>query len=263
MITGTLTIWYVDSRTGGKVSGETPQEYIQLHIEKSHQVEYTVCALVTVPYQMSLRSGSMYGDTMVMNADRMREDCGGKAFPVFYMFDTPDAKAEAEAEEFLAGLTADDNSQVMYESKATVREEFEGFRQMFLLLGSVLCGIIGLVGVLNFFNGIMTGILSRKREFAMLQSIGMTGKQLKSMLVYEGLLYALATVLISAVLIAIVGPLVGRLMESMFWFYEYDFSLSAVWMTAPLFLLLGALLPVAVYRSVSRKTIVERLRETE
>ena len=134
---------------------------------------------------------------------------------------------------------------------------------MFLLLGSVLCGIIGLVGVLNFFNGIMTGILSRKREFAMLQSIGMTGKQLKSMLVYEGLLYALATVLISAVLIAIVGPLVGRLMESMFWFYEYDFSLSAVWMTAPLFLLLGALLPVAVYRSVSRKTIVERLRETE
>ena len=119
------------------------------------------------------------------------------------------AKAEAEAEEFLAGLTADDNSQVMYESKATVREEFEGFRQMFLLLGSVLCGIIGLVGVLNFFNGIMTGILSRKREFAMLQSIGMTGKQLKSMLVYEGLLYALATVLISAVLIAIVGPLVG------------------------------------------------------
>ena len=109
----------------------------------------------------------------------------------------------------------------------------------------------------------MTGILSRKREFAMLQSIGMTGKQLKSMLVYEGLLYALATVLISAVLIAIVGPLVGRLMESMFWFYEYDFSLSAVWMTAPLFLLLGALLPVAVYRSVSRKTIVERLRETE
>ena len=160
--------WYVDSRTGGKVSGETPQEYIQLHIEKSHQVEYTVCALVTVPYQMSLRSGSMYGDTMVMNADRMREDCGGKAFPVFYMFDTPDAKAEAEAEEFLAGLTADDNSQVMYESKATVREEFQGFRQMFLLLGSVLCGIIGLVGVLNFFNGIMTGILSRKREFAML-----------------------------------------------------------------------------------------------
>ena len=87
-----------------------------------------VCALVTVPYQMSLRSGSMYGDTMVMNADRMREDCGGKAFPVFYMFDTPDAKAEAEAEEFLAGLTADDNSQVMYESKATVREEFQGFR---------------------------------------------------------------------------------------------------------------------------------------
>lgn len=255
--------WYVDSRSGEKSSGDTPQEYIQLHIEKSHQVEYTVCALVTVPYQMSLRSGSMYGDNMVMNAERMQEDCGGNAFPIFYMFDTPDAKAEAEAEEFLADLTADDYSQVMYESKATVRKEFEGFRQMFVLLGSVLCGIIGLVGILNFFNGIMTGILSRKREFAMLQSIGMTGRQLKLMLVYEGLFYSLATVAVSAVLIAIIGPPVGGLMESMFWFYDYHFSLSAVWITAPIFLLLGALLPLAVYRSVSRKTIVERLRETE
>ena len=40
-------------------------------------------------------------------------------------------------------------------------------------------------------TAILTGIIARKREFAVLQSIGMTGKQLKTMLVYEGLLYAL------------------------------------------------------------------------
>ncbi len=50
---------------------------------------------------------------------------------------------------------------------------------------------MGLVGVLKFFNAVLTGILTRRREFAVLQSIGMTGKQLKRMLVYEGLLYAL------------------------------------------------------------------------
>ena len=151
----------------------------------------------------------------------------------------------------------------MYESKASVREEFEGFRQMFLLLGSVLCGIIGLVGILNFFNGIMTGILSRKMEFAMLQSIGMTGRQLKRMLIDEGELYALAAILASLALTGLIGPLVGNAMENLFWFYEYHFTLSAIWITAPIFLVLGAALSAAVYRSVSKKTIVERLREIE
>ena len=107
---------------------------------------------------------------------------------------------------------------------------------MFIILGGVLCGIIGLVGILNFFNGIMTGILSRRREFAMLQSIGMTGRQLKTMLIYEGLFYALATILFSSVLTALLGPLVGNMMEKMFWFYEYHFTFMAITVTAPVFL---------------------------
>ena len=73
----------------------------------------------------------------------------------------------------------------MYESKATVRSEFAQFRQMFLLIGGILCAIIGLVGLLNFFNAMMTGILSRRREFAVLQAVGMTPRQLKTMLIYE------------------------------------------------------------------------------
>ena len=51
----------------------------------------------------------------------------------------------------------------MYESKATARSEFAQFRQMFLLVGGILCAIIGLVGLLNFFNAMMTSILSRRR----------------------------------------------------------------------------------------------------
>ena len=41
----------------------------------------------------------------------------------------------------------------------------------------------------------MTSIITRQKEFAMLQSIGMTGKQLKQMLSYEGLYYAAGTII--------------------------------------------------------------------
>ena len=101
-------------------------------------------------------------------------------FRLLYLFDTADEVDEAEAEQYLSKLTAGEFSPLMYESKATARSEFAQFRQMFLLIGGILCAIIGLVGLLNFFNAMMTGILSRRREFAVLQAVGMTNRQLKN-----------------------------------------------------------------------------------
>lgn len=255
--------YYVDSRNGEKITDSTPEEYIQYHIAKSHDVEYTVCALVTVPYQISFRSSLMYGFDAVMQPERLREDSGKELYSLFYMFDTPDREAETEAESYLADMTGGESSGLMYESKELSRKDFESFRQMFQLLGGALCAIVAVVGILNFFNAILTGILARKREFAVLQSIGMTGKQLKKMLILEGLLYAGATIFVSLILITAAEPLIGRLLESMFWFFEYQFNVAAVIITGPIFLILGVLLPMAVYRSIAKLTIVERLRETE
>ena len=92
---------------------------------------------------------------------------------------------------------------------------------------------MGLVGVLNFFNAILTGIITRKREMAVLQSIGMTGKQLKTMLVCEGLLYALSSVLLSLVLAVVLGPLAFSALQSMFWFFTYRFTLAPILAVAP------------------------------
>ena len=255
--------YYEDSRTGEPVTDATPEEYIQYHIEKSHDVEYTVCAVVTVPYQISFRYGLRYSMEAVMGTEQLRKDSGTELDSLLYMFDTPDQEAEKTAETFLAGMTAGETSGLMYESKDLARKDFQGFQQMFLLLGGALCAIVSIVGILNFFNAILTGILARKREFAMLQAVGMTGKQLKKMLMEEGLIYAGTTVLISLVLILAMEPLTGRMLESMFWFFEYHFSVTAVFVTAPVFLFLGVALPLAVYRSIAKLTIMERLRETE
>ena len=108
-----------------------------------------------------------------------------------------------------------------------------------MILGSALCAIVGRGGNPDFFNAILTGILSRKREFAMLQAVGMTGRQLKKMLMLEGVLYGGMTILLSLVLILVLEPLTGRMLESMFWFFAYRFNITAVFAAAPVFLLLG------------------------
>lgn len=252
--------YFIDSRTGEKSSENTPGEYIKYKVARSHDVRYTVCAVVSVPYSMSFRYSDFSSIDAVINSERLRADSDAEIFPMFYMFDAPDRSAEDGDEAFLKELTSSPASSLMYESKATVRAEFEGFRNMFTLLGGVLCVIIGLVGILNFFNSIMTGMMSRRYEFAVLQSIGMTGKQLRSMLIYEGLLYAAYAILLSIVLSIIIEPIAGRMLENMFWFYSYRFTLKGIFITAPVFLAAGAVLPALLYRGISRRSIIERLR---
>lgn len=222
-------------------------------------VDYTVAALVTVPSALSYR---YYGaDEFILNDQTFIQDTGTDCV-MYYAFDTTD-EANASMEAFLADYTENVDPQFDYESKATYAAEFEGMRSMFLLLGGALSGIVGLVGVLNFFNAILTGIITRKREMAVLQSIGMTGRQLKTMLVCEGLLYALSSVLVSLVLALVLGPLAFSALQSMFWFFTYRLTLTPILAAAPVFALLGALVPLAVYRSISRHTVVERLRESD
>lgn len=252
--------YFIDSRTGEKSSENTPGEYIKYKVARSHDVRYTVCAVVSVPYGMSFRYSDFSSIDAVINSERLRADSDAEIFPMFYMFDAPDRSAEDGDEAFLKELTSSPASSLMYESKATVRAEFEGFRNMFTLLGGVLCVITGLVGILNFFNSIMTGMISRRYEFAVLQSIGMTGKQLRSMLIYEGLLYAAYAILLSIVLSIIIEPIAGRMLENMFWFYSYRFTLKGIFITAPVFLAAGAVLPALLYRGISRRSIIERLR---
>ncbi len=92
----------------------------------------------------------------------------------------------AGAEQFVQDYTEKIEPEMAYESKEKYAGNYEKFQRMFWMVGGSLSFIIGLVGLLNFINGEVTSILSRKRELAMLQSIGMTGRQMKRCLYWKG-----------------------------------------------------------------------------
>ena len=226
---------------------------------KYRDVDYEVAALVTVPLAFSYR---YFGaDEFILNDQIFLRDSGTDC-PMYYAFNTTE-EANPAMESFLADYTENVDPRFDYESKASYAAEFDSMRSMFSLLGGALSFIVALVGVLNFFNAIFTGIMVRRREFAVLQSIGMTGKQLKTMLVYEGLFYALGAVVAALILAVVFSPLLGTAMSSLFWFVTYRFTAVPILAVLPAFALLGVLVPLAVYRSVAKRTIVERLRETE
>ncbi|GAA0182103.1 FtsX-like permease family protein [Clostridium sediminicola] len=57
--------------------------------------------------------------------------------------------------------------------------------------------MIGLIGIFNAFSTISNNLRLRKREFAMLRSVGLTPKGLNKMLILEGIFFAVTPIIIS------------------------------------------------------------------
>ena len=95
----------------------------------------------------------------------------------------------------------------------------------------------------------------------MLQSIGMTGKQLKRMLSFEGLYYAVGTILTSAVLGVLSSVVVVRGISGGIWFFTYRFVMWPMLAVYPLLILLTVAIPTLLYRGISKASIIDRLRQ--
>lgn len=179
-----------------------------------------------------------------------------------YVFDIDDKYVD-KTEKFLNGYTKTIEPQMNYESKQKYENEFKKLENMFLLVGGVTSLIIGAIGILNFINAMLTSIISRRREFAMLQSIGMTNKQLNKMLILEGVFYALGSIVISIILGSIVSLTIVKIIGSSLWFFKYKFILTPILILSPILVLISILVPFVIYINVNKQTIVERLRESE
>ena len=220
-------------------------------------VTYTVAALVSVPTAFSYR---YYGDDeFVLDARTFLADSGTNSV-LYYAFNTQE-DVTADMEAFLKNYTENDAPELDYESRATYTAEFDSVRSMFLLLGGTLSAIVGLVGILNFANAIITGIAARRRELAVLRSVGMTARQVQTMLMLEGLLYTLGAVALALVLTLLTAPAMDAVLSSLFWFLTYRFTLWPVLAAFPVFAVLGSLIPVLSGRMEANHSIVERLRQ--
>ena len=144
-------------------------------------------------------------------------------------------------------------------SRQTMIDQYEAQTRSSSVMGYAISVVIALVGVLNFVNSMVTAIVSLKREFAMIQSVGMTKRQLRTMLTLEGLSYAGITLLLSYLLSAVVVGVLVRAMTAD-GFYTFQFTLFPLLLCTPILLVFAWLIPVLCFRNLEKQSIVERLR---
>lgn len=227
--------------------------------EKEEYQEYEVMAVVKFPYVMSVRHSHPITPEFYLPSDVFLKDIAVKA-PMITVMDVEDDK-EAAVESFLADYSEHMDSNMQYESKATIVAEYEQTQRTYRSVGTILSVLLALIGIMNFANTVITSIMTRRKELAVLQSIGMTGRQMEGMLVREGLLYILLAVGCALTAGSVLGYLGVSAMLSGSMVVTLKFSVFPAVVCVPLLVVVAAVVPYASQKVMCRKSVIERLRE--
>lgn len=152
-------------------------------------------------------------------------------------------------------------SKAHIEIKSEALEEFKSSILSMKILTAGISIVLMLIGIVNFINVMFVGLYSRRNELAVMESIGMTKKQIYKMLGYEGLYYTG----IITILILTAGNLITYLSSEAaqaiadYAVFSYPYMLIVFLIAAIAVICISV--PAIAYKYVSKKSIVERLRE--
>lgn len=127
------------------------------------------------------------------------------------------------------------------------------------VLLNAFIGIVALIGITNMFNTVNANMLSRRREFAALRSIGMTDREFSRMMALEGIFYA-GKAYLQALLIGVFFVLAITWAMN---YYEY-MPLEIPWKEIIISFVAVSVITVAItivtMRDSAKQNIIENLR---
>ncbi len=148
-------------------------------------------------------------------------------------------------------------------SKLEAQEELRGAKMILYILGGGVALILALIGILNFVNVMSVGIMVRKQELATFECIGMSWKQVRKMLVNEGLGYAVITLLLVFTAGSAITFGIFTLFHQQATYAVFTYPFLPAIVVGLAILTICVITPEMAYRSIYKATIVERLREAE
>ncbi len=142
----------------------------------------------------------------------------------------------------------------------------DGRSNYYLVMGLVwgLSAFIIGFALINLINTLVSNAMSRKQEFAMLCSIGMSGGQLKKMIIGEGLILAVKNIMMTAVFGTAAGYAMIQIMrEFQATYLHWHFPVWCMLGYIAMVLVVPVLISAVITNILQKKTLVERLREAE
>ena len=175
---------------------------------------------------------------------------------MFFTSQDPDALAES-LEEQIADST---QRGIFISNMAEQRQAGESLTIILQVFTYGFVVLLALISVANIFNTISTSIALRKREFAMLKSVGMTPQAFSQMMKYESLFYGLKALFYGLPLSFLVMVLLYRTVDRNFGFGFFVPWGSVIIAVAAVYLVVGITMLYGS-RKVRKQNIIDGLRQ--
>ncbi len=188
------------------------------------------------------------------------------AFPlqIFQLeFDVNQSK-ESKIRSALKQLIAEENSKFQSEKKQNVdllfltcKADILAEQKGYLGAGKMAIGILSasllVMGIMNYFNVIVTDLLVRQQEFSILNCVGATRKFILKMLRIEGLLYWLAVNLFLLSVGNLIIYLVGEAMKRKIDYFVFSYPIIPYLVLSLSMLLACMMMPAVLFKKMREK----------
>ena len=150
-----------------------------------------------------------------------------------------------------------------YYSILNVHENAKGMESTYTLIAIFLYGfiiVIALIGVTNIFNTITTNMNLRRREFAMLRSIGMTEKEFRRMVSLESFFYGTNSLMIGVPIGTILSYIIFKVLMKGSFQMKYELPMTGILITVgAVFLLIWVIMNYSMGQ-IGKQNVIETIR---
>ena len=128
-------------------------------------------------------------------------------------------------------------------------------------LSAFLTIVLFSIGILNFINTMSANILNQQKEFAAMEAVGATRRQVRGMIVWEGFWYFASTMALALTIGSAADVLLFAAIQNSLGFGAFHYPGIPFVLYMLLALALCGAIPAVIYQKAGTGSIVERLRE--
>ena len=249
---------YSDKYTEEPVSYYQSGETFKMEYGNGKQKDYGVIGEAMMPYSLDYP----YADTVYITVMVPEEEYITQTGNQSAMYAAIDAKKgeDKQVKEYIDKNVLKENDMINVSSVLDMKASFRRFVGKYYMIGGFLVVILAFIGIMNFFNTTTTSVISRKKELALLEVVGMTKKQISKMLIAEGFIY-LGGAFVIAIVLVVFGA--EKILSNTFataFCFQLHLTIVPCLLMVPILSGIAYAIPKYQFKKMSQESVVERIR---
>lgn len=251
-------IYYVETSMYEPVFYCPAGDTFQFAYKSGETKEYQSFGNAAMPYALEYPFAEVMFLKIIIPADEFIQ-CTGNENAMKVFIDT-DKKNRKPLKQYLEDTVLKEDELLSVFSILDMQESFGRYVGRYYMIGGLLAAILAFIGIMNFFNTVAASILSRKKELALLETVGMTKRQIKKMLVAEGCIYFFGALIFAILIVWFGAEFLLEHTVGLTWYFHIKVTIIPCILFVPVLLLIAVVIPNYQYHKMAKESVVDRIR---